>query len=117
MSRREHTDSTLPDVTLEEDVVVVDVLTAAKATHHLSIVLHHLYHLTHRYTHTKTHITICCDEIGHGSGVRVRVTLWGAVCEERNQERNVVDVLQMRTNILYPSRKLGLQTHYITQCL
>ena len=35
-------------------------------------------------------------------------TLRRAIGEERNQQRNVIDVFQMRSNVHYTSRKFGL---------
>lgn len=43
----------LPDITLQEHSIVVDILAASQAADHLSVLLHDLYHLTHGCIHLK----------------------------------------------------------------
>lgn len=39
----------------------------------------------------------------------VLLTLWGAVCEEGHQQRHIVDVLQVRSDLVNPPWEFGLK--------
>lgn len=39
----------------------------------------------------------------------VLLTLWGAVCEEGHQQRHIVNVLQVRSDLVDPPWKFGLK--------